>query len=286
MPIGTRIDGATGSAELEVRGALGSLAFRTGSGDVAFDEISGDVQIVCASGDVSGDAIGGHLSYKGASGDLDIGSIARRRADPQRVGRPLDRRLDGTTTITIGSGDIELREVGAGSVKVRAISGDVQIGVREGMGIWMDVSSTRGDVHSGLDAAPRSEPTDAGPQLELIVNTVSGDVDISRVAAPRGSHASTPPRPLVPPAVGRSDAVGVRRPRDVPRPGGVGEGAHWLNAKAGLAILPFVLPSLFGPALGVYVDRFPRRRVMVATDLAAAACLLPCSRCTTRATSG
>ena len=47
------------------------------------------------------------------------------------------------------------------------------------------------------------------------------------------------------------------------------------NAKAGLAILPFVLPSLFGPALGVYVDRFPRRRVMVATDLAAALALLP-----------
>ena len=47
------------------------------------------------------------------------------------------------------------------------------------------------------------------------------------------------------------------------------------NAKAGLAILPFVLPSLFGPVLGVYVDRFPRRRVMVATDLAAALCLLP-----------
>ena len=47
------------------------------------------------------------------------------------------------------------------------------------------------------------------------------------------------------------------------------------NAKAGLAILPFVLPSLFGPALGVYVDRFPRRRVMVLTDLAAALALLP-----------
>jgi len=47
------------------------------------------------------------------------------------------------------------------------------------------------------------------------------------------------------------------------------------NAKAGLAILPFVLPSLVGPAIGVYVDRFPRRRVMVATDLAAAFALLP-----------
>jgi len=47
------------------------------------------------------------------------------------------------------------------------------------------------------------------------------------------------------------------------------------NAKAGLAILPFVLPSLAGPALGVYVDRFPRRRIMIVTDLAAAASLLP-----------
>jgi MFS family permease len=47
------------------------------------------------------------------------------------------------------------------------------------------------------------------------------------------------------------------------------------NAAAGLSILPFVVPSLVGPALGVFVDRFPRRRVMIWTDLAAAACLVP-----------
>jgi MFS family permease len=47
------------------------------------------------------------------------------------------------------------------------------------------------------------------------------------------------------------------------------------NAKAGLAILPFVLPSLFGPVLGVFVDRFPRRRVMILTDLAAIGALAP-----------
>jgi hypothetical protein len=182
VPIGTRIDGATGSAELEVRGALGSLSFRTGSGEVAFDEVSGDVQIACASGDVSGDTIGGHLSYKGASGDLDIGSIAGGALIRSASGDLSIRRLDGSSTITIGSGDIELREVGAGSVNIRAISGDVQIGVREGMGIWMDVSSTSGDVHSGLDPAPRGEATDGDPQLELTVNTVSGDVDINRVA--------------------------------------------------------------------------------------------------------
>jgi MFS family permease len=47
------------------------------------------------------------------------------------------------------------------------------------------------------------------------------------------------------------------------------------NAAAGLAVLPFVAPSLVGPALGVFVDRFPRRLVMIWTDLAAAACLVP-----------
>ena len=182
VPSGTRLDGATGSAELEVRGALGSLAFRTGSGDVEFDEVAGDVQISCASGDVSGRTIGGHFSFKGASGDLDIGSIGGGALIRNASGDVSVRRLDGPSTITIGSGDVELREVGAGTVSVRAISGDVQIGVRPGMGIWMDVSSTSGDVHSGLDPSPSREGSETDPQLELTVNTVSGDVEIERVA--------------------------------------------------------------------------------------------------------
>ena len=47
------------------------------------------------------------------------------------------------------------------------------------------------------------------------------------------------------------------------------------NALAGLATLPFILPSLVGPVLGVFVDRYSRRRVMIATDLAAIGALAP-----------
>ena len=46
------------------------------------------------------------------------------------------------------------------------------------------------------------------------------------------------------------------------------------NAAAGLTILPFALPALAGPALGVIVDRFPRRHVMIVTDLLAAVVVL------------
>ena len=46
------------------------------------------------------------------------------------------------------------------------------------------------------------------------------------------------------------------------------------NAAAGLTFLPFIVPSLFGPALGVLVDRYPRRTIMIWTDLAAAVFVL------------
>ena len=46
------------------------------------------------------------------------------------------------------------------------------------------------------------------------------------------------------------------------------------NAAAGLTALPYALPALFGPALGVVVDRFPRRQVMIATDVAAGVAML------------
>ena len=107
------------------------------------------------------------------------------------------------------------------------------------------------------------------------MNTVSGDIDIS----PRGGTAVAM-RALLRDRSYRRLLIGQTL-------SAFGDYAMFLalavwvkaltgsNAKAGLAILPFVLPSLFGPALGVYVDRFPRRRVMIVTDLAAALRLLP-----------
>src|SRR3990172_6257610 len=185
VPVGTRVDGSSGSAELEIRGTIGSLDFRTGAGDVSFDEGTGGVQIACASGDIEGRSVGGHMAFKGASGDIEVGSVGAGALVRSASGDIQIGRLEGPTTITVGSGDIDLRQVGAGSVNVRAIAGDVHIGVREGMGVWLDISSTSGDVHSGLDAPARGERVDDVPQLELTVVTVSGDIDVSRVAAAR-----------------------------------------------------------------------------------------------------
>jgi hypothetical protein len=185
VPTGTTIDGSGGSAEFEASGILAALAFRSGSGDLQFDDVTGDVQLACASGDIQGRSVGGHLAYKGASGDIEVGAVAGGATVRSASGDIEIGRLDGTTLITVGSGDIDLREVGPGSLNARAISGDMHVGVREGLGVWLDVSSTSGDVRSTLDAGRRADAdSDAElPQLELTLNAVSGDIDVTRARA-------------------------------------------------------------------------------------------------------
>jgi len=179
VPPATTIEGSSGAADLDANGTLGALAFKTGSGDLRFDDVSGDVQLVCASGDIEGRSVGGHLGFKGASGDIDVGTVAAGATVRSASGDIRIGRLDGPTIITVGSGDVTLQQVGPGSVNVRAISGDVQVGVRGGLGVWLDVSSTSGDVHSGLDG-DRAGGSETAPDLELTLNTVAGDITIDR----------------------------------------------------------------------------------------------------------
>jgi hypothetical protein len=179
VPPATTIEGTTGAADLDANGTLGALRFKTGSGDLRFDDVTGDVQLVCASGDIEGRSVGGHLGFKGASGDIEIGAVAAGATVRSASGDIRIGRLDGSTIITVGSGDVTLQQVGPGSVNVRAISGDVEVGVRGGLGVWLDVSSTSGEVHSALDG-DRAGGAEAAPDLELTLNTVAGDITIDR----------------------------------------------------------------------------------------------------------
>lgn len=184
VPTGARLDGSSGAADVEATGTYEAINVRTGSGDIRFDDVTGDVQIACASGDVEGRSVGGHLSVKGASGDIEIGTVGEGLTMRSASGDVQIGRLDGTTVITVGSGDIELRDVGAGRLEIHAVAGDVEIGVRPGLAVWLDVSSTSGDVRSSLEAAGRDDPREE-TQLELAVHTVSGDIDVRRAGGGR-----------------------------------------------------------------------------------------------------
>jgi DUF4097 and DUF4098 domain-containing protein YvlB len=119
--------------------------------------------------------VGGHLGFKGASGDIDVGTVGAGATVRSASGDIRIGKLDGSTIITVGSGDVSLHQVGPGSVNVRAISGDVEVGVRGGLGVWLDVSSTSGEVRSDLEGQAGG---DGAPDLELTLSTVAGDISI------------------------------------------------------------------------------------------------------------
>ena len=87
----------------------------------------------------------------------------------------------GDLTAGTVSGDLMVRAAGPGEVGLKAVSGDVVVAMRRGLRVRLDVSSVSGSVGSELDVSDAPARAD-GPEANLRVRTVSGDVRITRAA--------------------------------------------------------------------------------------------------------
>jgi hypothetical protein len=68
---------------------------------------------------------------------------------------------------------------------LRAISGDVTVGVRTGARVYVDANTISGSTSSEfeLSDSPAAAPAADAPLVELFVKTVSGDIRIERALA-------------------------------------------------------------------------------------------------------
>lgn len=176
-PNGTTVEADSGSADLEVRGRVGALTFRSGSGDLTFDESDGDVVVKLGSGDVEGNHARGDLVANSASGDIQVRSVegelvARTASGDVQVGA-----AGQSVQVTTASGDVQVDGLSRGEATLRSVSGDVQVGVTRGTKVWLDLSSVSGDTVSDLEMGdgPGTGETAA---LELRASTVSGDIRV------------------------------------------------------------------------------------------------------------
>jgi DUF4097 and DUF4098 domain-containing protein YvlB len=154
----------TASGDLTLKSASGPVSAHTASGDVFVDRADDAVRIATTSGDVQVGRAGGEVQVNTASGDVSLGDCS------------------GVVSVRAVSGDIDIRQIGAGQADISTVSGDVGVWVAQGMGIYLDLSSTTGDVRSELDAADGDEAGEGAPDvtLELKVRTISGDIKIAR----------------------------------------------------------------------------------------------------------
>jgi DUF4097 and DUF4098 domain-containing protein YvlB len=189
-PDGADLDVRTKSADLDARGEYGTADVKTASGDVSVQASTGEARVKTASGDVHFERVDGRLDVHSASGDLHAGTV-RGDAQVQLVSGDVSiGEAGGSVSANTVSGDQRIRAALEGRVELRAISGDISVGIPRGTRLFVDANTVSGSTSSEVELGdvPGGEAPAEGPLVEVFAKTVSGDVKIERAPA---RHIST-----------------------------------------------------------------------------------------------
>jgi DUF4097 and DUF4098 domain-containing protein YvlB len=201
MPLDGDVDVATASADVELNGSVGEAVVKTASGDITADDASGGLRAKSASGDISvgsvtgdvrlhsisGDVravrVDGRAHVTTTSGDIEVGSAANRADVRSTSGDVRLGDVAGDATIVGVSGSVRVLSYAAGSMQIRAVSGDITVGVAQGVNLSVDAETLSGSVRSDI---PLGQEPSAGtsPEVAITARNVSGDVLVERAAGP------------------------------------------------------------------------------------------------------
>ncbi len=206
-PAGSSCAAKTASADLACVGELSALAMQTASGDLTADLITGDVTVQSASGDVLLNKAGGNLTIRTASGDIRAREVEGDVGFNTSSGDVTVGYCAGSVAAQTTSGDIEIGSVATGRLELASTSGDIEVAVVPGLGVYLDLVSTSGDIRSDLEPTP-DEDGDSPASVEIRCRSLSGDIRIrkakprqrpsSEVALPESAPAAEDARPEVP----------------------------------------------------------------------------------------
>ena len=169
---------ASGSGDLSVERLTGSAQVRSGSGDVTVNTAEAALTVGTGSGDIHVDSAQADLTVQSGSGSVAVDAVAVALKAQTGSGDVDVRQADDDVKAQSGSGDVSVKRVSRGRVQAKAASGDLHVGVADGIPAWLDVRTVTGGVSNDLES---SDPVGAGEQyVRLDLKTVSGDIDIVR----------------------------------------------------------------------------------------------------------
>ena len=195
LPAGSHITAEAALAAMQCSGRLGECRYKTGAGDIHLeqagplhvktsagditaDRVLGQAEITTGSGAVQVAGIDGSAVIKNSNGHTWVGEVTGDLRVSSANGRITVDHALGTVAAKNANGDIRLGEVARGAVVAETGFGKLDVGVRDGVAAWLDLSTGFGRVHNNLDAAGR--PASGENTVEVRARSGYGDISITR----------------------------------------------------------------------------------------------------------
>jgi hypothetical protein len=193
VPLDSGFEVHTASADVELSGRWREGSVTSASADVRIDTVTGDLRVNTASGDVRLGGVGGGLKVTSASGDVAVGSVGRDAVLHSASGDLSIHDTGGSVQARTASGDIAILRAHRGELRGTTASGDVNVSVLPGTGVYMDVRTLSGSTHTDLDVGDKPPATadDPASMLSLRLQTASGDITVMRAPAGEKKVAHT-----------------------------------------------------------------------------------------------
>jgi len=170
VPAGSRCTLRTTAADIGCEGELGSLDAQTSAGSVSAAVVRGRVRVRTATGQIKVDEVSGEVSAHTASGRIRIGHAAGDITTTSASGEIQIGSADASVSARTATGRVRISSVARGQANVTTASGDIDVAVARGTGVYLDLSSATGRVSSDLEPSLQHN----GADLHLTCRTVTG----------------------------------------------------------------------------------------------------------------
>lgn len=171
----TRIKSSMGVVELE---STGDLWLRAGHGNAVIGTADGNVEATADHGQLRIGTVTGDGALKASHGSITVGEAGGDVDAKLSYGDLMITRALGSVTAKTAYGTLELREVSSGSIDVESGFGAVEIGVRAGVPVWLDLSTKDGRVRNRLDG--HQAPDESEEAVAIRARTRSSDITVHR----------------------------------------------------------------------------------------------------------
>ncbi|WP_084078937.1 DUF4097 family beta strand repeat-containing protein [Demequina sp. NBRC 110057] len=194
-PEGLDVDASTKYGEVRLVGRLGAarvaasygairveradaLEVAGGHGSVQVGEVVGEAQVRLTNGAAKVGRVGGTLAVRGTNGSLSVDDVAGSATLETTNGSIRVGSASGGVAARSTNGSIKVGALLEGASRFEATHGSVKIGVRRGTAVWLDASSSHGDVRTELDAD--HGPVEGERSVELHARTGYGSISVYR----------------------------------------------------------------------------------------------------------